>query len=117
MAALGEKSTAPCVRCEYRTMTNQSVSSALPAPQVRRWRRYGKDRLYVTAGDGTEVGWYDLLTWDPERVEAVRTAASQAETWLREQWPRSTSANQPPTAVRTGRSTAWSVATTRATTP
>src|SRR4051812_2895857 len=30
--------------------------------EVTRWRRYGKDRLYVTAVDGTKMGWRDLLT-------------------------------------------------------
>lgn len=29
---------------------------------VARWRRYGKDRLYVTGVDGTRIGWRDLLT-------------------------------------------------------
>lgn len=27
---------------------------------VARWRRYGNDRLYVTAPDGTKVGWICL---------------------------------------------------------
>lgn len=27
-----------------------------------RWRRYGMDRLYVNAADGTRVGWLDLAT-------------------------------------------------------
>jgi hypothetical protein len=29
---------------------------------VTRWTRYGKDRLYVKAHDGTSVGWLGLLT-------------------------------------------------------
>ena len=28
--------------------------------EVVRWRKYGKDRLYVRADDGTNVGWVDL---------------------------------------------------------
>ncbi len=28
--------------------------------QVNRWRRYGKDRLYVSRGDGVKLGWWDL---------------------------------------------------------
>ncbi|SKF62508.1 Uncharacterised protein [Mycobacteroides abscessus subsp. abscessus] len=28
--------------------------------EVIRWRRYGKDRLYVKRADGVEVGWWDL---------------------------------------------------------
>ncbi|HVE45209.1 MAG TPA: NERD domain-containing protein [Acidimicrobiales bacterium] len=27
-----------------------------------RWRKYGKDRLYVNAADGSRLGWRDLLT-------------------------------------------------------
>src|SRR3954469_12830122 len=37
--------------------------------QVTRWRRYGKDRLYVTAVDGTKIGWRDLLTGE-DHLEA-----------------------------------------------
>ncbi|MGN6300685.1 MAG: nuclease-related domain-containing protein [Angustibacter sp.] len=29
-----------------------------------RWRKYGKDRLYVSTADGLRVGWVDLLTGD-----------------------------------------------------
>jgi hypothetical protein len=29
---------------------------------VQRWRKYGKDRLYINAHDGTRVGWHDALT-------------------------------------------------------
>jgi hypothetical protein len=30
--------------------------------EVTRWRRYGKDRLYVTTADGRQIGWWDLET-------------------------------------------------------
>ena len=30
--------------------------------QVTRWRRYGKDRLYVRDDDGSDIGWWDLAT-------------------------------------------------------
>jgi len=30
--------------------------------QVTRWRRYGKDRLYVRDDQGADVGWWDLAT-------------------------------------------------------
>ena len=29
---------------------------------VKRWRRFGKDRLYVNLPDGDRVGWLDLQT-------------------------------------------------------
>ena len=31
---------------------------------VSRWRRYGKDRLYVRRPDGSKVGWADLVSGD-----------------------------------------------------
>jgi hypothetical protein len=30
--------------------------------EVTRWRRYGKDRLYVATADGRRIGWWDLQT-------------------------------------------------------
>jgi hypothetical protein len=30
--------------------------------ETKRWTRYGKDRIYVSAPDGARVGWLDLLT-------------------------------------------------------
>ena len=48
--------------------------------QVTRWRRYGKDRLYVRDDQGSDVGWWDLTTdeahpaapdLEPALVEAV----------------------------------------------
>ena len=46
-----------------------------------RWTRYGKDRVYVTAADGTKVGWLDLLTGgehveDPTQLEGFRAAVA-----------------------------------------
>lgn len=31
-------------------------------PVVNRWRRYGKDRLYVSADEDHKIGWWDLVT-------------------------------------------------------
>ena len=39
-----------------------------------RWRRYGKDRVYVTAADGTKLGFFDLQTGLPQQVPALRSA-------------------------------------------
>ncbi|MBC7679930.1 MAG: NERD domain-containing protein, partial [Pseudorhodobacter sp.] len=33
-----------------------------PSLVVKRWTRYGKDRLYVETGTGEKVGFFDLLT-------------------------------------------------------
>lgn len=36
--------------------------ATLRCMQVTRWRRYGKDRLYVRDDKGADVGWWDLAT-------------------------------------------------------
>lgn len=46
---------------------------------VTRWTKYGKDRLYVTAADGTKIGWHDLATGEnhpeqPGHADALATA-------------------------------------------
>jgi hypothetical protein len=58
---------------------------------VVRWRRYGKDRLYVNAPDGTRVGWVCLLTGEG-MVEAPdhRTAFDAAIAAWRTQHPEAT---------------------------
>lgn len=52
-----------------------------------RWRKYGKDRLYVNAADGTRIGWRDLLTGtdnlEPGAPAGVYHAAVTA--WLDDQ--------------------------------
>lgn len=50
---------------------------------VRRWARHGKDRAYVTAGDGARLGYLDLLTGKvvlsvPERLDEFTMALSDA---------------------------------------
>ncbi len=45
---------------------------------LNRWRRYGKDRLYVTRTDGSAVGWWDLVT-DEGHPETDGDAAVLAE--------------------------------------
>ncbi len=46
--------------------------------QVVRWRKYGKDRLYVTAGDGTKLGFRDVLTGRDEVQDLTRAAEFEA---------------------------------------
>lgn len=48
---------------------------------VTRWRRYGKDRLYVKDADGVDLGWWDLLSdsghaTSPEAEAALAAAVS-----------------------------------------
>lgn len=61
---------------------------------VVRWRKYGKDRLYVTAEDGTKLGHRDLVTGQthvavPDRETELHAALGE--------WDRS----QPPAADET----------------
>jgi hypothetical protein len=47
--------------------------------RVERWRRYGKDRLYVNTADGDRVGWLDLQSGDVVlEQEELRAAFEQA---------------------------------------
>ena len=44
-----------------------------------RWRKYGKDRLYVNDGDGRRLGWLDLISRELHVVvanEAVRVTSA-----------------------------------------
>jgi len=54
-----------------------------------RWRRYGKDRLYVTAAEGTTLGYRDLATGEDHCAEPTRGAEFTAavEGWLRDHAP------------------------------
>ncbi|SDC05781.1 Nuclease-related domain-containing protein [Raineyella antarctica] len=54
--------------------------------QITRWRRYGKDRLYVREDNGADIGWWDLVTGEghcaepstmPQLQEAVREWRSE----------------------------------------
>ncbi len=42
-----------------------------------RWRKYGKDRLYVTAADEVRIGWRDLITGE-DHLEQPTLAAEYA---------------------------------------
>ncbi|MCW2809380.1 MAG: hypothetical protein JWQ93_3335 [Marmoricola sp.] len=46
--------------------------------QVNRWRRFGKDRLYVSHNDEVKIGWWDLTT-DEGYPETPADAAALAE--------------------------------------
>ena len=56
--------------------------------EVTRWRRYGKDRLYVRDSSGVEVGWWDLVAeqahpaapkQEPMLIDAVRRWLGDAD--------------------------------------
>lgn len=49
---------------------------------VNRWRRYGKDRLYVAQPEGAKIGWWDLTTDDahprsPQFLPALEAAVAR----------------------------------------
>ncbi|MHC5557382.1 nuclease-related domain-containing protein [Kocuria sp. U4B] len=52
----GTKGCSP--RSEHRDL-------AAPRLVVKRWRRYGHDRLYVAHPGGVKLGWWDLVTDEP----------------------------------------------------
>lgn len=58
--------SAPASRSKAAPSSSRLPGSQLPAPAsdvtVKRWKRYGKDRLYVNAPDGATLGYADLQT-------------------------------------------------------
>jgi hypothetical protein len=46
---------------------------------TKRWTRYGKDRLYVSLSDGTQVGWVDLLGGEERILLPEHTAEFRPE--------------------------------------
>ncbi|MDP2775224.1 MAG: nuclease-related domain-containing protein [Nocardioides sp.] len=53
------------------------------AVQVTRWKRYGKDRLYVTRADATKLGFWDLVTDEAcaESEDHLPTIVAAAASW------------------------------------
>ena len=60
---MSESSVGAEPSCVPEAAVSEAVSDA--APVVNRWRRYGKDRLYVAAAEDHKIGWWDLLTDEP----------------------------------------------------
>lgn len=67
---------------------------------VNRWRRYGKDRLYVEDHAGVKVGWWDLVADDghPEAPEHAAVLAAAVERWRTANAPDPAAARMPPRA-------------------
>lgn len=56
---------------------------------VNRWRRYGKDRLYVEGPDGLKIGYWDLLDdtahpTDPADAALASTLVTAVDAWRTE---------------------------------
>ena len=52
------------------------MAQVSPDVTIARWRKYGKDRLYVTLADGRKIGYWDLVTDEPhpEKPELAEAA-------------------------------------------
>src|ERR1035437_2526826 len=63
---------------------NLIMSEAVPNLTVTRWKRYGKDRLYVTGVDRCPIGWWDLLAIEghPESADLAAALDGAVSTWL-----------------------------------
>lgn len=60
------------------------MSEAVPDLTVTRWKRYGKDRLYVTGVDARPFGWWDLLAAEghPESADLASALDGAVSAWL-----------------------------------
>jgi hypothetical protein len=66
---------------------------------VKRWKRYGKDRLYVTAGENTKVGFWDLTTNEahPETPEQMLDLQRALDIWRTTEGDTTEGASSPAT--------------------
>jgi hypothetical protein len=60
------------------------MSQLSPDVTIARWRKYGRDRLYVAHTDGNKVGYWDLVSDEPhpERPELVGLLESAYVGWV-----------------------------------
>lgn len=56
---------------------------------IARWRKFGRDRLYVALTDGTKVGYWDLVTDEahPESAALGALLEGAHEAWLHRRDP------------------------------
>jgi hypothetical protein len=54
-----------------------------PGVTMARWRKFGRDRLYVARADGTRLGHWDLVTDEPhpERPELSELLEAAYRRW------------------------------------
>lgn len=62
---------------------DQQATGSEPSLVVNRWKRYGKDRLYVSRSDETKVGWWDLTTEEahPETPDDLAALTAAVHSW------------------------------------
>jgi hypothetical protein len=65
------------------------MAQTSPGVTIARWRKYGRDRLYVARADGTKLGYWDLVTDEPhpERPELSEILESAYRLWTGERFP------------------------------
>jgi hypothetical protein len=83
---------------------------------VTRWRRYGKDRLYVARADAAKLGWWDLLTDEahPEYPADLETLSHAVDRWKADNMSLSGPARVPAEPPLTPESAASAAAATSA---
>jgi hypothetical protein len=66
------------------------MAQTSPGVTITRWRKYGRDRLYVARADGTKLGYWDLITDEahPERPELAGVLELAYLRWGSERFPR-----------------------------
>ena len=66
------------------------MAQTSPDVTIARWRKYGRDRLYVARADGTKLGYWDLVTDEPHpvRPELTDLLESAYEIWTVTRFPR-----------------------------
>lgn len=59
------------------------MAQTSPDVTIARWRKFGRDRLYVARADGTRLGYWDLVTDEPhpERPELTELLESAYHLW------------------------------------
>jgi hypothetical protein len=62
------------------------MAQTSPGVTITRWRKYGRDRLYVARADGTRLGYWDLVTDEPhpDRPELMVVLESIYLLWAAE---------------------------------
>ena len=66
------------------------MAQTSPDVTIARWRKFGRDRLYVARADGTKLGYWDLVTDEahPERPELTELLESAHDVWTSARFPR-----------------------------
>ncbi len=81
---------------------------------VARWRRYGKDRLYVERPDGSKLGWWDLATGEahPEDPADLAILTDAVTGWAQQDGSRPAVRPATPAPVETETEAAPTTSTT-----